>query len=286
MIKKIFQILGVVSVVCFSFFYTEKAVNVVKEQDPIMQQIIQSKDKYNTKPIDIELIDKYYIIPGYNGTKIAVDKSYNSMKRLGKFNENLLVYEEHFPKQTINEIYDKYIIKGNKVKNMISLVFKVNDGDSIIPLLNILDNNDVKGTFFLDGKWLEENTGIVKELINKKQELANYGYDNNYNNDFFVWTNNKLKQMKKYKPQYCYVEEEDFTILDLCKNYRMHTIMPNIITRNYPYTEVKNKLEAGSIISFNINDIVTRELNTIIQLIKSKGYDITILSEHLSERRL
>ena len=34
--KRFFEILGFLSLVCFSFFYTEKTIDVVKEVDDIM----------------------------------------------------------------------------------------------------------------------------------------------------------------------------------------------------------------------------------------------------------
>ncbi len=286
MIKKIFQILGVVSIISFSFFYTEKAANVIKEQDPIMQQILQLQSKYNIKAINREIVDKYYVIPGYNGIIININKSYSNMKRLGKLNESLLVYEQQKPIESIDDIYDKYIIRGNRNKRMVSFVFKVDNSDLIKPLLEILDNNNIKATFFLDGKWLDNNIDMARELIKKEHEVANYGYDSNYDSDFFVWTNNKLRQMKRKRVMYCYVEQKDFTILNLCMNHRMHTILPSIIVRNYPYIEIKNELDAGSIISFDITNNVIEELNIIIELIKNKGYNITTLSKHLSEKRL
>ena len=285
MLKKGFQILGIISIICFSFFCTEKAVMVIREQDSIMQEIISLKDKYNIEPIEASLIDKYYVIPGYNGIKIDIEKSYNSMKRLNKFNDTLLVYEEYKPKLSINNIYDRYIIQGNKVKNMVALIFKVDENDDITTLLELLDKNDTKVTFFIDGRWLNDNIDKVKEIIKQGHEVANYGYEHKYSNDFLVWTNNKLKQMNKKRSKYCYVEEDDMLILNLCQNYRMHTIKPTIIAKNYPYSEVKDNLIAGSIISFDITDTVLRELRTIIMLIKNKGYKIKILSEHLSEKR-
>jgi peptidoglycan/xylan/chitin deacetylase (PgdA/CDA1 family) len=285
MVKKGFQILGIIFVICFSFFYTEKAVTVLKEHDPIMQKILETQSKYNILPIDAMLVDKYYIIPGYNGIKVDVDRSFNSMKRLGEFNENFLVYRKDKPKTSINKIYDRYIISGNKVKNTVSLVFKVKIGDDLTPLISILQNNKVKATFFLDGKWMEENIETIKEMYELNHELANYGYDDRYNNDLFVWTNNKLKQVGRRPVQYCYVEEDDFVILDLCSSYKMYTVKPSIVTKNYPFNEIKANIDAGSIISFDVNDIVIKELTTIINFIKSKGYKIDTLNNHLSEYR-
>ena len=44
--KKLFQIIGIISLMGFSFFYTEKTVSVVKEYDTIMIDIKNVEKKY------------------------------------------------------------------------------------------------------------------------------------------------------------------------------------------------------------------------------------------------
>ena len=51
----------------------------------------------------------------------------------------------------------------------------------------------------------------------------------------------------------------------------------------YPFAEVKEKISPGSIISFGVNDAVENEMSLIIEYIKSKGYTISTLEEHLEE---
>ena len=38
-LKKFFQLLGLTSLICFSFFYTEKVGYVVREMDSLMEEI-------------------------------------------------------------------------------------------------------------------------------------------------------------------------------------------------------------------------------------------------------
>lgn len=58
--------------------------------------------------------------------------------------------------------------------------------------------------------------------------------------------------------------------------------MPSIVVKNSPYMEVRENLKSGSIISFKINSRLEEELPIIINFIKSKGYKIENLNEHLS----
>ncbi|MDD4036271.1 MAG: polysaccharide deacetylase family protein [Bacilli bacterium] len=286
MLKKFFQVIGFIFLISFSFFYTEKAITVVREHDPIMVELRDLSSNYQIDPINVTFVEDKCIIPGYNGIAIDINKSYSNMRRFGKFNESLIVNKEIVPDKTINKIYDKYIVKGNKVKESVSLIFKVKNDTYIDIIFNILNNEGVKATFFIDGYWMENNLGVVKYILDNNHELANLGYNNNYDRDFFLWTNNKFKQLFNKEMKYCYTEDENEYVLDLCKDYGMHTIMPNIVITKYPFIEVKNNLEPGSIISFNINEQVKRELPMIINFIKSKGYTITLLGEHLSEERL
>ena len=112
-LKRIFEIIGFISLVCFSFFYTNEISNVIKENDDLLIQIKDNENLYNVKAIDAVILDDT-IIPGVSGKKVSVDKSYNNMKKYNTFNENLLVYDKVKPNVSVNKVYDKYIISGNK----------------------------------------------------------------------------------------------------------------------------------------------------------------------------
>lgn len=50
--KKFFEYIGMISLACFSFFFTEKTVNVVKEADNIMIEIKKAVEMNKTESID------------------------------------------------------------------------------------------------------------------------------------------------------------------------------------------------------------------------------------------
>ena len=79
-LKRIFEIIGFISLVCFSFFYTNEISNVIKENDDLLIQIKDNENLYNVKAIDAVILDDT-IIPGVSGKKVSVDKSYNNMKK-------------------------------------------------------------------------------------------------------------------------------------------------------------------------------------------------------------
>jgi SepF-like predicted cell division protein (DUF552 family) len=71
--------------------------------------------------------------------------------------------------------------------------------------------------------------------------------------------------------------------LDACIQKNNYTIRPIEISDNTPLIDIKNNIEPGSIFSLNINSQVRKELSTIIIYIKSKGYNIDNLENHLLE---
>ena len=116
--KRFFQAIGIISLLCFSFIYTEKTVTVVKEFDDIMVQIKEQNDSYKVEAIDATVTSNT-IIPGLSGSEIDIDKSYSKMKRYGKYNDKLLEYKNVKPNISLQNNINKYVIKGNKNKNMI-----------------------------------------------------------------------------------------------------------------------------------------------------------------------
>ena len=88
MIKKIIKLIGLFTFVGFGFFYTDKVINVIREEDEIMITLNQVKNSYEIQPVDARVISNT-IVPGMNGRVVNVDQSYKNMKTDGVFNQNL-----------------------------------------------------------------------------------------------------------------------------------------------------------------------------------------------------
>ena len=93
LIKKVIEVIFVMLLVLFSFYYTEKAIILLESNDPIMKEI---KDKGSTLEEDAlnAKVEGDYLIPGYNGLVINLEESFTKMKGYGSYNEALLVFEE------------------------------------------------------------------------------------------------------------------------------------------------------------------------------------------------
>ncbi len=277
-----FQVIGMISLICISFFLTEKTVDVVKDTDQIMIEIKKKSDELMEMPEDATVKD-HTIIPGISGKTVDIKKSYEKMKRYGSYLDSLLEYKKVEPNVSLSNHYDKYVISGNPKKNMVSLLFIVKEDTDIAPFLKKLEKTNTKVTFFLDGNWFEQNNAKVLELMNQGYEIGNFSIQNNYQDSSFVWMDTIIKKLGKQKQSYCYMEEEKEDDLMICMMNKDHTIMPSIKVQNYPLKEVKEQLKAGSIISFPMNSKTLDELSSIISYIESKGYTIELLKTHLEE---
>ena len=283
-LKKTFEIIGLISLICFSFFYTEQISTVIKENDDILNEIELIANQYKVEPIDA-LIKDNDIIPGLNGVEIDIKKSYRKMKKINSFNSNLLVYKEVLPEISINEKYDKYIVSGNKLKKQVSLLFLVEENSEIEKIITILKKYGISAVFYTDGNWFENNNEKIIDLIKKGHLIGNLGYNYNYNTTGISWMNTVVTKIGKQNNTYCFTKENNQEVLDICKNNKSYTIKPNIIVENNPLIEIKNNLTNGSIIALKINKQTIEELPLIIEYISSKDLEMVNLETLLDEKR-
>lgn len=67
--------------------------------------------------------------------------------------------------------------KGNVDEKVIAFTCNVDWGNEYIPkMLNVFENNDIKITFFVTGRWAEKNNDLLKEIYDHGHEIGNHGY--------------------------------------------------------------------------------------------------------------
>lgn len=280
--KKTFEIIGFISLVCFSFFYTNKISTVIKENDDLLKIINEVKEQYETKPIDAKIIDNN-IIPGMSGNSIDVDKSYNKMKKINTFNDKLLVYKDTKPSISVNKVYDKYIISGNQNKKEVTINFLLEDNENIDKILEILNKYNVKSNFFVTINWFENNNDSITNLINEGYVIGNILKENNFLKSDINWVNAIVSKINKQNNTYCYNNDKNDEFLNICKLNTSYTISSTIEAFDNPVIQVKQNIKNGSIISLKVNDKTISELSLIIEYINSKGYDIVTISKIIEE---
>ena len=280
--KRIFEIIGMITLVLFSFFYTSQISTVIRNNDDLMVEINNLKEQFIIDPIEA-VINENTIIPGLSGKDIDVNKSYRRMKQLGSFNDSLLVYKDISPENRLKDNYNKYIVRGNPNKKEVSLIFLVNSNSNINNIRNILNQNEIKANFFVDGFWFENNNQIILDLVNEGHIIGNLSYNLDYKEPGFVWMNTIITKIAKQKNNYCYNEIDNQANLNICALNKSHTIRPNIIVKNNPLIEIKANISNGSIISLKTNKTTEKELQLIINYINSKDLKIVNLENLLKE---
>lgn len=270
---KFIKIIGLLCLICFTFFYTEKIIDISIEQDEIMTKIKEVENTYNINAINATIKDNT-IIPGNSGKQIDEQSSYKSMKKIGYYDESLLVYSKVYPEISIYNNYNKYIIKGNTSSKNVALIYIISNDKTIDNVIDIVDNNKTYINFFIDSNFLNNNINILNKL--NKYEVYNYGANGKYTKDNLIITNNIINNKANNNSTFCLFLNDDEVSLNNCINNKMLSIMPTIKGQ---YTNITNNISSGSIILIEN----TQELASIIKYINTKGYNIVALSKLIVE---
>jgi hypothetical protein len=280
--KNIIKFLGLLSLICFSFFYTDKVMDVALEQDKIMISINNVKDDYREDAIEA-IIDNDTIIPGISGREVDIEKSYSNMKSIGLFHENYLVFKDVMPKTTLDDNLDKYIIKANGSKQIISLIFIVDNDSDFNMIYNIAKSKNVKVNLFLDYEYLNKKINSLNKIADVS--IYSYGEDGKYTKDNIIYTNNLIERITKKKANYCLVTNKNNSNLKVCSDNKSYTIYPNLIIKDNLLSIVKNGVSKGDLILIDINKNNINQLPSAIEYISAKGLEFEYLDEILSEKK-
>lgn len=276
--KKVIQIILIGLFTIFSFYYTDKVVEFSKRQDPIMTEILSVREEKETEAVNAILSSDTMLV-GKSGSKINVDSSYEQMKKINEFNENLLEYISIKPSIVKKDNYEKLIIGSNTDDKKISFVFQMDSLDKLEEIVYILKSNNVPATFFVDGKVLESDLLKVKNTFDGNFKLGLYGYDDNYNSSSLRYNQGLINNNASYS-NYCLYKNNEF--LNTCASFKINTIKPQLIERNV-YNYLKSNKKEGLIYQLVLTDNNIKEINSAIIYLRQKGYTITSLDELLKE---
>ncbi len=171
------------------------------------------------------------------------------------------------------------------------------NADDIDKILEALEAQETKVTFFMVGDWIEKNEEVAKKIHEAGHELANHSYNHPHVNNLSYDKN--VEQIKKCseliqnitgKPSTLYrgpYGEYNDTVINAAKDTNHMTIQWSIDTLDYKaltgeqmWERIEPKLENGSIILMhNGTENTANSLEFIITNIKNKGYNIVPVSE-------
>lgn len=280
MFKDTLKLLSILLLLVLSFIYTESVTKTARESDLMMRKVINYKNENDIKPKE-PIINGDEMILGYSGISVDKDKSYKNMKKDNKFDKNKIVYEDSLPKNTISKTYDYYIKKGNVKIGGVALIFKVNSNDNLDSLLSFIAKNNIKANFFVDGLWLSKNVDKALSISYLDAEIYNLGYDGSYSKEYMSLTNNIIESVSLKKSNLCLNENKNDTDKELCKKKKMHSITPSLVDPTI--SDVKEKLDKGIMISFDVSNLKMDNLGLIVKTITSRGYNTEKLSNLINE---
>lgn len=280
LLKNTSKLISLFLLLLLSFIYTDKVFSEARNKDPIMQEVISYKNKNDILPTEPTINDNEIIL-GISGMVVNEKESYRNMKDDDSFDKNKIVYDKKPPKTSISNNYDYYIKKGNDKNNVASIIFKVTSDDNIDEILSLVAKTGVKVNFFIDGAYLEKNVETAFSMVNLNCEIYNLGYDGKYSKSMINVTNNLIESITLKDSKYCLNEEKNDDYKKLCKSKKMYSILPTLIDPTI--FDLKENLEKGIIISYDLSNYNYNEFKLMINTITSRGYKIETLSKMLTE---
>ena len=275
--RKVLKVIAICLLTVFSFYYTDKIIDLSRRNDPIMIKIKDYKNSNSIAPINGEITGDMLRV-GKSGKIVDEKISYEKMKKIKSYNEELLEYVMVKPNIVKTDDYEKLITGVNTNDKEIAIVFVLDD-INYVKQISYLLNNNINATFFMDGKFIENNLHDLKKVSNSNISYGIYSYNNIFNSSSIRYVKNLLEK-KFYISNYCLYKNEVF--LKSCAHLKINTIKPYLIDKNL-YNSIKNRKINGTIYQIGVNENNIKELNSTLVYLNQKGYEIKSLNNILSE---
>lgn len=285
------------------FIFNNTAIIATKESDELMEKIKASTEKYNEEAQDAYIDRVWKKTPARNGRTVNIKKSYNSMKKQGSFDASLLVFDEVKPSISLEDLPASPIYRGHPDKEMVSLLINVSWGTEYIPgILKILKNENVKATFFIEGKWAKQNKDIVKMIHEESHVIGNHAYNHpdmakmssSEIQEQIEQTNDIIEAIIGTKPKWFAPPSGSFNenVVKIAHELEMETILWTVDTIDWKNPSVSvminrviTNIHPGATILMHPTEPVAQGLAPLIQEIKQKDLNIGTIESLLSEKR-
>lgn len=191
----------------------------------------------------------------------------------------------------------KPIYQGNPAKKQVSITVNVDWGEEHLPaMLDILQENRVKATFFISGRWADEHSELVRKISRLGHEIGNHGFSHPHVNDLDLdknmeeiqKTSKVIDQLTQRKTRYFappYGEFND-TVLEAVSKTEHQVILWTVDTVDWqkpPPSEiisrVLNGVQNGAIILMHPTEQTNQALPGIIKGLREQGYQIVPLEK-------
>lgn len=194
------------------------------------------------------------------------------------------------------------IILGKTTKQQVIFTFDGGSGsESARGVLSVLMKHGVKGTFFLTGKFVEQNPEIVRSIVSDSHEIFNHTYDHPHLiqlpdgriSQEFQMMADELGKMSSTTPKPYFrapYGERDGRVLDAAARAGYRSIYWTIdagdweestgMTADQVRQKILSNIRPGAIFLMHLGDTITGKiLDDVFTSIEAQGYKIVSLTQ-------
>lgn len=200
-------------------------------------------------------------------------------------------------KETFKNVDDVFY-KGNADEKVIAFTCNIDWGNEYIPpMLEIFKENNIKITFFVTGRWAEQNEDLLSKIYEHGHEIGNHGYlhrdysllSYELNKQEIFKTDQIIRQALNVKSKYFAppsgAYNEDTVRAARALNYDV--IMWSIDTIDWRkdstcdkiINRVVSKAHNCAIVLMHPKEETIKALPTIIKVLKDQGYKLGKVSD-------
>lgn len=196
---------------------------------------------------------------------------------------------------------DNPVYKATEEKESAALLCNVVWGTEYVgPLLDILERYGAKATFFLGGKWAEENPELVRRMVDDGHQIGNHGYAHKHHAGMSMEENREEIQKAEtaieditgvkpvlFAPPY---GEFDKTTLQVASGMGYTTIMWSVDTIDWRgdgvdaiLNRILKKAGPGDFILMHPTQDTVKALPIIIEQMQGQGVSFATVGELLRD---
>ncbi len=280
-----------------------KSEAVMKQRDTLYKNIENRAPDYYIAPMDARIDPVWKAIPALNGLQVDIEASYKKMKAEGQFTEEKLVLKQIKPNILLSDLPPTPIYKGHPHKEMVSFLINVAWGNEhLADMLSTLKKYNVHASFFLEGRWVQNNPELAKMIIDAGHEIGNHSYTHPdmekisaYQGKEEIQKTNKVIQAITDKPVQWFAPPSGSyrdEIVRIAAQEKLGTILWTVDTVDWknPTPEqllhrVMSKVHNGAMILMHPTDSTAKSLEQLIIQLQQKKLQIVTVSELLSPER-
>lgn len=287
----------------YVFGLRTESESAIKQKDSLYTEIVNRSTDYYIPPQDAVIDRVWKAIPGLNGVEVDVEASYKKMKSEGKYDKDKLVFKQIKPKINLSDLPPSPVYKGHPEKEMVAFIINVAWGNEYLTdILATLKKHHVSASFFLEGRWVQNNPDLAKMIDAAGHELGNHSYTHpdmaktsaEKTREEILKTNEVIKATTEKSVQWFGPPSgsyRDETVL-IAAQEKLGTVMWTVDTVDWKkptpdqlIQRVMGKVHNGALILMHPTDSTAKSLDRLIIQIKNKNLQIGTVSDVLNTER-